>query len=73
MKELRTRHRRHQYRVAFAFDPQRQAVLLLGGDKTGKDQRRFYLDLVRRADAIYDRHLANTEEGARQCVTSTTS
>jgi hypothetical protein len=63
MKELRTRYGRHHYRIAFAFDPKRQAVLLLGGDKTGKDQVRFYQDLIRRADAIYDRHLAGLGKG----------
>jgi len=57
MKELRTRHGRHQYRIAFAFDHKRQAILLVGGDKTGKDQRRFYQDLIRRADASYGCHL----------------
>jgi hypothetical protein len=58
LKELRTRHHHHQYRVAFAFDPKRQAILLLGGDKTGANQRRFYQALIRVADAIMDRHLA---------------
>jgi len=58
LKELRTHHHRHQYRIAFAFDLKRQAVLLVGGDKAGVAQRRFYKDLIKRADAIFDRHLA---------------
>ena len=58
LKELRTHHHGHQYRIAFAFDLKRQAVLLLGGDKAGVAQRRFYKDLIKHADAIFDRHLA---------------
>ena len=58
LKELRTRHDHHQYRTAFAFDPKQQALLLVGGDKTGVNQRRFYKDLIKKADAILDRHLA---------------
>lgn len=58
LKELRTHYGHHQYRIAFAFDPKRQAILLLGGDKTGANQRRFYKDLIRQADAILDHHLA---------------
>jgi hypothetical protein len=58
LKELRTHYGHHQYRIAFAFDPKRQAILLLGGDKTGANQRRFYKDLIRQADAILDRHIA---------------
>jgi hypothetical protein len=58
LKELRTHYGHHQYRIAFAFDPKRQAILLLGGDKTGANQRRFYKTLIAEADAILDRHLA---------------
>ena len=58
LKELRTHYGHHQYRVAFAFDPKRQAILLLGGDKTGANQRRFYKILIQEADAIFDLHLA---------------
>ena len=46
------------WRVAFAFDPQRQAILLMGGDKGGADQRRFYKRLIAVADDRYDEHLA---------------
>jgi hypothetical protein len=58
LKELRTHHNSHQYRIAFAFDPKRQAILLFGGDKSGVSQRRFYIDLIKQADALFDRHLA---------------
>jgi hypothetical protein len=58
LKELRTHHHSHQYRIAFAFDPKRQAILLFGGDKAGVSQRRFYIDLIKQADALFDRHIA---------------
>lgn len=56
MKELRIQHAGRPYRVLFAFDPQRCAILLIGGDKTGND--RWYEEYVPIADGIYDRHLA---------------
>jgi len=48
---------RRVYRSLFAFDPERQAVVLAGGDKRGKNQQRFYRQLIDRADVIYERHL----------------
>lgn len=57
MKELRTSSGGFAYRTLFAFDPIRRAVLLIGGDKAGRKQERFYRTLVKQADAIYDRHL----------------
>ena len=58
MKELRFSWENQVWRVAFAFDPARQAVLLVGGDKTGIDQRRFYMRLIAVADERYSRYLA---------------
>ena len=55
MKELRIQHSGRPYRVLFAFDPRRCAILLIGGDKTGND--RWYEEFVPIADALYDRHL----------------
>lgn len=46
------------WRVAFAFDPQRQAILLVAGDKSGESQKKFYKDLIAKADARFDAHLA---------------
>jgi hypothetical protein len=57
MKELRTRHDGHQFRIAFAFDPQRRAIILTGGDKAGANQRRFYQDLVKHADELFTAYL----------------
>jgi hypothetical protein len=57
MKELRFGWAGEVWRVAFAFDPARQAILLVGGDKGGADQRRFYKRLIVLADARFDAHL----------------
>ena len=57
MRELRIQHRGKPYRVFYAFDPRRTAILLLGGEKTGDD--RFYETLVHRADELYDQHLSD--------------
>lgn len=58
MKELRFNWKRGVWRVAFAFDPDRQAILLVAGDKRGVDQARFYRRLIRKADARFAAHLA---------------
>jgi hypothetical protein len=55
MRELRIQHAGHPYRVLYAFDPRRCAILLLGGDKTGND--RWYEQFVPVADRLYDEHL----------------
>ena len=44
--------------MAFAFDPEQKAILLVGGDKSGGSQKRFYRQLIKVADARFDRHLA---------------
>jgi hypothetical protein len=62
MKELRFAWSGEVWRVAFAFDPKRQAILLVGGDKGGADQRRFYKRLIATADDRYDDHLASLNE-----------
>src|SRR6516165_5767148 len=58
MKELRFSAADGQWRVAFAFDPRRKAILLVAGDKSGVVQKRFYRELIRRADERFDAHLA---------------
>ena len=55
MRELRVQHRGHPYRVLYAFDPRRVAILLIGGDKTRND--RWYEEFVPLADRLYDRHV----------------
>jgi hypothetical protein len=44
-------------RVAFAFDPKRKAILLVAGDKSGISEKKFYRDLIRKADERFDAHL----------------
>lgn len=66
MKELRFGWKGEVWRVAFAFDPVRQAVMLVGGDKGGSDQRRFYQRLIRVADERYDQHLTTLEEPVKE-------
>lgn len=58
MKELRFPAAGGIWRVAFAFDPQRMAILLVGGDKSGVSGKRFYRTLIGKADKRYDAHLA---------------
>lgn len=60
MRELRAQHRGRPYRVVYAFDPRRTAILLLGGDKTGDD--RWYEVNVPKADATYDEYLAELKK-----------
>ncbi len=68
MKELRFAWVGEVWRVAFAFDPERQGILLVGGDKGGADQRRFYKKLIATADSRFDGHLAafKTSQKERQ-------
>ena len=55
MRELRVQSRGNPLRIFYAFDPRRTAILLIGGDKTGKD--RFYEQYVPLADDLYDAYL----------------
>lgn len=57
MKELRFSAQGGVWRVVFAFDPKRRAVLLLAGDKSGGSEKRFYRELIRKADDRFDAHL----------------
>ncbi|MCR4376234.1 MAG: type II toxin-antitoxin system RelE/ParE family toxin [Acidobacteria bacterium] len=60
MRELRIQHEGRPYRVLYAFDPRRAAILLLGGDKTGND--RWYEQNVPRADGLYDEYLQELKQ-----------
>ena len=55
LKELRVQHEGRPYRVLYAFDPRRVALLLLGGDKTGDG--RWYEKAIPQAETIYAKHL----------------
>ena len=57
MKELRFRADGGVWRVAFAFDPRRNAILLVAGDKSGVSEKTFYKRLIDKADKRYKEHL----------------
>jgi hypothetical protein len=57
MKELRCDAAGGVWRIAFAFNPGRTAILLVAGNKAGVNERRFYSDLIARAEARFARHL----------------
>lgn len=61
MKELRFQFDKAVWRVAFAFDPKRHAILLIAGNKTGKNQKLFYKNLIRQADLRFAKHLTSLE------------
>jgi hypothetical protein len=63
MKELRFKAGGGVWRVAFAFDPERSAILLVGGSKSGVTENRFYRNLIHVADERFERHLKNLDEG----------
>ncbi|TMJ21165.1 MAG: addiction module toxin RelE, partial [Alphaproteobacteria bacterium] len=56
MKELRFDADDGVWRVAFAFDPRRRAILLVAGDKSGQSERAFYRRLIAVADRRYAAH-----------------
>ncbi len=60
MRELRIQHQGDPYRVLYAFDPRRSAILLIGGNKAGKD--RWYDEYVPLADKLYDAHLQSLKD-----------
>ena len=66
MKELRFDAADGVWRVAFAFDPRRKAVLLVAGDKSGGSEKRFYRQLIKRADDRYDAHLSRLRKKERK-------
>jgi hypothetical protein len=55
MRELRIQHCGKPYRVLYAFDPRRCAILLIGGSKVGNN--RWYEESIPIADDLYDEHL----------------
>jgi hypothetical protein len=62
MKELRFSAADGEWRVAFAFDTKRKAILLVAGDKSGVSEKRFYRELIRKADHRFDTHLARLKK-----------
>lgn len=62
MKELRFDAANGVWRVAFAFDPKRKAILLVAGDKSGVSEKQFYKALIAKADDRFDAHIARIKE-----------
>lgn len=66
MKELRFDADDGVWRVAFAFDPRHKAILLVCGDKSGGSEKRFYKQLIKKADERFDDHLARLPKQGRK-------
>lgn len=60
MRELRIQHAGKPYRILYAFDPTRTAILLVGGCKRGND--RWYEQFIPRADRLFSIHLSELED-----------
>ncbi|MGH7984057.1 MAG: type II toxin-antitoxin system RelE/ParE family toxin [Candidatus Udaeobacter sp.] len=70
MKELRFTAADGVWRVAFAFDPQRKAILLVAGDKSGSSEKKFYRKLIEKADHRFNAHSKSNktkEKEVEQC------
>jgi hypothetical protein len=65
MKELRFYAANGVWRVAFAFDPKRQAVLLVAGDKAGVSEKKFYEQLITKADMRFEAYLAKLKKASK--------
>ena len=59
LRELRIQHSGKPYRIFYAFDPRRVALLLIGGGKSGKN--RWYETMIPLVDKLYSRHLKALE------------
>jgi hypothetical protein len=66
MKELRFEASDGEWRAVFAFDPRRQAILLVAGDKSGGSQKRFYKQLIAKADKRFSGHLDHLKTGKKE-------
>lgn len=62
LRELRIQSHGHALRAFYAFDPHRDAIVLIGGDKTGVSGERFYRELVPKAERILRDYLAEIKE-----------
>ena len=67
MKELRPRGEAKHLRILYMFDPRREAVLLLGGEKRGQWDR-WYTSAVPEAERLYERYLAEIDSGGASSI-----
>ena len=65
LNELRNQTQQHVLRVSYYFDSAREAFLLIGGDKKGKDQDKFYKDLIAESEVIIEKHEKRLEDERR--------
>jgi len=66
MKELRFSAADGEWRVAFAFDSKRKAILLVAGDKSGVSEKKFYRHLIAKADEHFGAHLNRLSKKERK-------
>ena len=57
LKELRARTTAHVFRMTYIFDPKRKGLLLTGGDKKDKNEKKFYKDIIKESEQIYVAYL----------------
>ena len=50
----------------FAFDPARNAIVFVAGDKSGGSQKRFYRSLIAKADLRFSDHLESLKSGKKE-------
>ncbi len=60
LRELRIQHKGQPYRILYALDPRRIAILLIGGNKAGNDD--WYKEFIPIAEKLYDEHLKTLTE-----------
>jgi hypothetical protein len=61
LRELRVQSGGNPIRILYAFDPQRQAVLLLGADKKGLNDKEFYATYVPQAETMWEEYLQESK------------
>jgi len=66
LRELRIKSSGHALRVFYAFDPRRDAVLIIGGDKTGRHSDDFYAAMVATSERIWRQYLAEQQRGEHE-------
>ncbi len=64
LRELRVQSSGRPLRVFYLFDPKRQAVLLIGGDKT--NDQRFYETMIPKAERIWQHYLLSQGVGGER-------
>ena len=60
LRELRPKRGKSPLRIIYAFDPRRQAILLIGGNKAS--DKKMYGTIIPQAEAIWEQHLKDVSE-----------